>query len=99
MYSVSTGRPGAAYPVAAGAGHLDAAGGVVVYAVTRKLHALRLASGKDRVVATAAKPIVDVAASSRAVAYAYNVSKRLSNPLRFRDIGNVVAIPMSQVGG
>jgi hypothetical protein len=94
IYSAATGRLVAGRAVRAGAEHLDAGGGVAAYAVGTRLHLLRLATRKDSVVATAAKPIDDVAVSSRAVAYAYNVSKRLRNPPRFRDIGNVVVLAL-----
>jgi hypothetical protein len=96
LYNASTGHPGASYAVPAGAEHLAAAGPIVAYAVGTKLHVLRLASGKDTVAGTATKPIAFVAASSQALAYAYNVFKRVQKPPRFRDIGNVAVIPMSR---
>ena len=84
--------------VPAGAQHLDAAGGIAAYAVARRLHVLRLATGVDTVVATAPKPIAGVAVSDRALAYAFNVFKRVRKPKppSFRDIGNVAVIPMSR---
>jgi hypothetical protein len=99
VYSATTGRAEASYAVPARADHLDAARGLAAYAVGRKLHVLRLATGRDTVVADAAKPITDVAASTRAVVYAYNVYKRLPSRATYRDIGNVVAIPVSQLPG
>ncbi|MBA3718653.1 MAG: hypothetical protein H0W87_10560 [Actinobacteria bacterium] len=74
-------------------------GPVLAYAVGRKLRVLRLATGRDSVIASSATQIVDVAVSDRAVVYAYNVYQRRRKPPRYRDIGNVVVIPMSQVRG
>jgi hypothetical protein len=92
VYSARTGQADAGRAVPAGAGHLEAADGVAVYAVGTKLHAFRLGSGRDTIAATAPKPLVDVAASSRAVVYAYDTFTRN------RDIGTVVAIPTGKIG-
>jgi hypothetical protein len=94
IYSAKTGRPGAAYAVPRVAGDLEAAGAIAAYASGTKLHVLRFATRKDTVVATAPKQIVDVALSSTAVAYAYNVTQRLRRPPHFRDVGNVVVMPI-----
>ena len=98
VYDVRTGRSLFGPLVPAGAQHLDAAGGIAAYAVARRLHVLRLATGVDTVVATAPKPIAGVAVSDRALAYAFNVFKRVRKPKppSFRDIGNVAVIPMSR---
>jgi hypothetical protein len=93
VYSVTTGKPGPGRATPGGSGHLDAAAGAAAYAVGPKLHVFKLSTGKDTVVATAPKPIAAVAISSVAIAYAYNVSKRVRGT--YRDIGNVVVIPRS----
>jgi hypothetical protein len=97
VYDVRTGRSLLGPLVPAGAQHLDAAGGIAAYAVARRLHVLRLATGVDTVVATAPKPIAGLAVSNRALAYAFNVFKRIRKPPSFRDIGNVAVIPISRL--
>jgi hypothetical protein len=99
VYNTQTGRAELGRLVPAVAGHLAADGGIAAYAVGASLHVLRLATGRDTVVATAPKGIVGVAVSTRAVVYAYNVFRRIGKPPRFRDIGTVVAIPLSRLRG
>jgi hypothetical protein len=98
VYDAGTGRPGRGRSVPRGATNLGAAGGIAAYAVGTRLHVFRLATGKDSVVATSPKRIVDVAVSKRAVAYAYNTFKQTRTPPSFRDIGTVVAIPARKIG-
>jgi len=95
LYSTKTGQPGAAYPVPRVAGELDASGGLVAYASGTRLHVIRLATGKDTVVATAPKNIAAVAMSARALTYAFNVYKR--GRTTYRDVGNVAFIPLSRL--
>jgi len=99
VYNTQTGRAELGRLVPAVAGHLAADGAIAAYAVGASLHVLRLATGRDTVVATAPKGIVGVAVSTRAVVYAYNVFRRIGKPPRFRDIGTVVAIPLSRLRG
>jgi hypothetical protein len=99
VYNAQTGLPGQGRLVAGVAAHLDAGGGIAAYAVGASLHAFRLTTGRDTVVATAPKGIVGVAVSTRAVVYAYNVFRRVAKPPKFRDVGTVVAIPRSLLGG
>jgi hypothetical protein len=98
VYSTQTGRPGADYPVPRVAGNLAAAGNIAAYASGTALHVVRLTTGKDSVVGTARKNIVAVAASHRAIAYAYNVYERVRKPATYRDVGNVAVILVSQLG-
>jgi hypothetical protein len=99
VYNAQTGVPGQGRLVAGVAAHLDAGGGIAAYAVGASLHAFRLTTGRDTVVATAPKGIVGVAVSTRAVVYAYNVFRRIAKPPKFRDVGTVVAIPRSRLPG
>ena len=99
VYNAQTGRPGQGRLVPRVAAHLDAGGGIAAYAVGASLHAFRLTTGRDTVVATAPKGIVGVAVSTRAVVYAYNVFRRIAKPPSFRDVGTVVAIPRSRLRG
>jgi hypothetical protein len=84
-----------AVPGRAGAAHLDAAGGVAAYATGTKLHALRLTTRKDVVIATARRSIVDVAVEPAGIAYAYNTFTQRGRT--FRDIGTVVFVSMARV--
>ena len=57
IFNAKTGAPVRALRVAAGAAKLDVHSGIAVYAVGRPVHALRLAYGKEAVMATAPREI------------------------------------------
>jgi hypothetical protein len=74
--------------VAAGAAKLDAHSGIAAYAVGRTVHVLRLADGKDAVLASAARAISGLQVEAAGVAYAYNTVRGT------RDVGNLAFVPM-----
>lgn len=72
IYNANTGRRVRTLPVAAGARFLDLHSGIAVYATGRRLHALRLADGKDVVLTTARSEIVAATIEGAGAAYAFN---------------------------
>ena len=74
--------------VAAGAAKLDAHSGIAAYAVGRTVHVLRLADGKDAVLATAPRAIAALQIEGPGIAYAYNTVRGT------RDVGNLAFVPM-----
>ena len=86
-------RSGAAvrtWPVAAGATRIDVHSGIVVYAVGPRVHVLRLADGKDAVLATAPRAIEGLEIEAPGIVYAYNTVKGI------KDVGNLAFVPLAQ---
>jgi hypothetical protein len=79
------------WPVPAGSAHLDVHSGIAVYSLGRQVHALRLATGTDVVLATAKRGIAEVQIEAPGVVYAFNTVKGAM------DIGNVAFVPLSRV--
>ncbi len=90
IFNARTGAVVRTLPVAAGASRLDVHGGVAAYAVGRSVHVLRLADGKDRIVATAPRAIAGLELEAPGVVYAYNTVKGI------KDVGNLAFVPMSK---
>jgi hypothetical protein len=97
VYNSHSGRLLHTWPVAKGASHLDISSGLAAYAarrgrggfiVLRAVHVLRLATGKDRVVAQTTRPVVGVQLEPVGLAYA------VSFPVHG---GKLVFTPMSRV--
>src|SRR5712691_2386305 len=78
------------WPVTAGAGRLDVRSGIAVYAVGRKVHALRLCDGKDAVLATAPRAIQGLEIEAPGIVYAYNTVKGIN------DVGNLAFVPLAK---
>jgi hypothetical protein len=91
IYNANTGGFIRKWPVAAGAAHLDVHSGIAVYSVRRQVHALRLATGKDVVLATAGRAVLDVEIEAPGVAYAF------TTPKGTKDLGTVTFVPLSRV--
>jgi hypothetical protein len=90
IFNAKTGAPVRALRVAAGAAKLDAHSGIAAYAVGRTVHILRLADGKDTVLATAPRAITALQVEAPGIAYAYNTVKGT------RDVGNLAFVPMGR---
>lgn len=88
IFNARTGAPVRTLRVAAGAAMLDAHSGVAAYAVGRTVHVVRLADGKDAVLATAPRAISALAVEAPGIAYAYNTVRGT------RDVGNLAFVPM-----
>ena len=88
IFNARTGAPVRTLRVAAGAAKLDAHSGIAAYAVGRTVHLLRLADGKDVVLATAPRAIAALEVEAPGIAYAYNTVKGT------RDVGNLAFVPM-----
>lgn len=88
IFNAKTGAPVRALRVAAGAAKLDAHSGIAAYAVGRTVHILRLADGKDTVLATAPRAITALQVEAPGIAYAYNTVRGT------RDVGNLAFVPM-----
>lgn len=98
LYNATTGAFVRSWPVPAGAAHLDLQSGIAVYAVyprsslARKLHVLRLSTGKDVVIATGEAPYPyaqgdDAQIDELGLVYAQNI----------RTHGKLVFLPMARV--
>jgi hypothetical protein len=72
VYNARTGALLFTRPVAAGAARLDVHSGIAVYAVSRRVHAINLLTGRSAVVATAPQKIVGLALEAPGAVYAYN---------------------------
>ncbi len=90
IFNARTGAPVRTLPVAPGASKLDVHSGIAVYAVGRAVHALRLADGRDAVLATAPRAIQGLEIEAPGVAYSYNTVKGI------KDVGNLAFVPMSK---
>ena len=88
IFNARTGAPVRALRVAAGAAKLDAHSGIAAYAVGRTVHILRLADGKDTVLATAPRAVTALQVEAPGIAYAYNTVRGT------RDVGNLAFVPM-----
>jgi hypothetical protein len=88
IFNARTGAPVRALRVAAGAAKLDSPTGLAAYAAGRTVHVLRLADGKDAVLATAPRSIAALQVEAPGVAYAYNTVRGT------RDVGNLAFVPM-----
>lgn len=88
IFNARTGAPVRALRVAAGAAKLDAHSGIAAYAVGRTVHVLRLADGKDAVLATAPRAIAALQIEAPGIAYAFNTVRGT------RDVGNLAFVPM-----
>jgi hypothetical protein len=88
IFNARTGAPVRTLRVAAGAVKLDAHSGIAVYAVGRTVHVLRLADGKDAVLATPPRAVVALEVEASGIAYAYNTVKGI------KALGNLAFVPM-----
>jgi hypothetical protein len=88
IFNARTGAPVRTLRVAAGAAKLDAHSGVAAYAVGRVVHVVRLADGKDAVLATAPRAIAGLEVEAPGIAYAYNTVRGT------KDVGNLAFVPM-----
>lgn len=91
IFNSRTGAPVRSWPVVAGARQLDVHSGIAVYAVGRRVHALRLTDGADAVVATAPRAVEGLAIEALGIVYAYNTVKGS------QDVGNVAFVPLAKV--
>lgn len=91
IFNANTGAAVRTWPVPAGAAHLDVHSGIAVYAVGRRVRAIRLTTGKDVVLAAAKRKIVDVELEAPGVAYAFNTLAGV------KEIGNVAFVPIAKV--
>ena len=91
LYNARTGARIRSWPVAAGATRLDVHSGIAVYAVGRQVHALRLASGTDAVIAAAPREVEGLAIERTGVVYAYNTVKGT------KELGNLAFMPLAKV--
>jgi hypothetical protein len=91
VYNANTGGYVRSWPVAAEASLLDVHSGIAIYAVWRRLHALRLQTGKDVVVAAAPRRLVGAQIEAPGLVYAYNTSRA------GRERGNLVFLPLAQL--
>jgi hypothetical protein len=90
IFNAKTGAPIRTLAVTAGAAKLDAHSGIAAYAVGRTVHVLRLADGKDAVLATAPRAIVGLEVEAPGIAYAYNTVRGT------RNVGNLAFVPMGR---
>jgi hypothetical protein len=91
VFDAGTGKLLRGWPVPAGAAHLDVAGDLAVYSVWRAVHALRLSTGEDAVLAGAPRAIAGLEIGAPGVVYAFNTVKGT------RDLGTLVFVPLSRV--
>jgi len=91
IYNANTGAFVRSWPLPARASLLDVHSGIAVYAVWRTLHALRLQTGKDVVIASLPRAIVGVEIEASGVVYAYNTVRR------GRAVGNLAFLPLRHV--
>jgi len=91
VYNSNTGEAVATLPVRRGAMHLDLQMGIAVYTVGRRVYALRLVTGKNVLLATARRAVVDVAIEAPGVVYAFNTTRGA------KEVGNLVFVPMAKV--
>jgi hypothetical protein len=91
VYNANTGALLRTWPVPDRAWHLDVHSGVAVYSVGRRLHALRLATGKDVVIVEARRAIVDVEIEAPGLVYAFNTVRGI------KPVGNLAFLPMRRV--
>lgn len=75
IYNANTGAYVRSWPVPAGASFLDVHSGIAVYAVWRTVHALRLSTGRDVVVASLPRRVVDVEIEQPGAVYASSVRR------------------------
>jgi hypothetical protein len=88
IFNARTGAPVRTLPVAPGATKLYVHSGIAAYAVGRNVHVLRLADGRDAVLATAPRAIQGVEIEAPGIAYSYNTVKGI------KDVGNLAFVPM-----
>src|SRR5262249_54438001 len=91
VLNATTGGSVHSWPVPSGARHLDVHAGVAVFAVGHQLRALRLATGRDVVIATARRAIVGAEIEAPGVVYAVNSLRGIT------EVGTVVFMPLSRV--
>ncbi len=91
IYNANTGAFVRSWPVAAAASSLDVHSGIAVYAVGRTVHALRLATGTDVVIASPPRRVVGVEIEQPGVVYAS------STPRRGKLVGVVAFLPLRGV--
>jgi hypothetical protein len=87
VYSAATGQRRATWPVAPGAAGLDVASGRAVYAVSRTVHVLRLADGKDVALPSAPRAVAGLEVEPPGIVYAYNTLRS------GREVGNLAFVP------
>lgn len=90
VYDPSTGTAVKTLPVAPGAARIDVQSGLLVYAAGRRVHLLRLADGRDVVLATAPRAIVGLQIEPPGVVYAYNTVKGI------REVGTLAFVPLAK---
>jgi hypothetical protein len=90
VYDPATGAAVKTLPVAPGASHVDVQSGLVVYATWRRVHLLRLADGRDVVLATAPRAIVGLEIEQPGVVYAYNTVAGV------REVGTLVFVSLAK---
>jgi hypothetical protein len=88
IFNARTGAAVRVLPVAAGATKLDVYAGIAAYAVGRVVHVLRLADGRDTVLAIAPRAIAGLVIEAPGIACAYNTVRGI------RDVGNLAFVPM-----
>jgi hypothetical protein len=91
VLNASTGSPVHTWAVPPGARHLDVYAGVAVFAVGRQLHALRLQTGLDVVIATTRRVIVGAEIEAPGVVYAFNSLRGATS------VGTLVFLPLSRI--
>ena len=70
---------------------VDVHSGVAVYSVWRSVHALRLTTGQDVVLAARPRAIVALQIEAPGVVYAFDTVKGI------REVGNLAFVPFSRV--
>ncbi len=91
VFDANTGAFVRSLPVAGGASFLDLHFGIAVYATWRTVHALRLTTGKDVVVARLPRRAAGLAIEAPGLVYAYNATRR------GRAIGTLAFVPMRRL--
>ncbi|MDQ3874788.1 MAG: hypothetical protein M3322_04440 [Actinomycetota bacterium] len=93
VYGVRSGALISSHPVPAGAAHLDAAPRLATYSAGGRLHLVQLPNGRDVVVATVSRRILDATIESSGLAYGYGLpwTRRLGSR------GRIVFVPMALV--
>jgi len=89
IFDARTGTSVRTLPVLPGASKLDVHSGLAAYAVGRIVHVVRLADGKDAVLATAPRAVAALELEAPGIAYAYNTVKGT------KDVGNLAFVPMA----
>ncbi len=91
VWNASTGATVDSMPVPAGARHLDLHANIAVFAVRKTVHAIRLATKKETIIATAPRAIGDVEIDDTGLAFFFNTVKGID------DVGKLTYLPLSVV--